>query len=321
MKRKPRRHRDPMRDEYADYYEDEVRLEDRKKKRREKAENSKFQLPPTAIHLMVLASIGILLLGLLWATAGGPVLEKTLQALAAPLGILWLGLFAVTYFCLLNRLGFPALVSFSCWALLTLCGNAIFSGLIIDSLQGRYDDFDVNSLQKMDVVVVLGGGQMTTPVGTSQISDAGDRLILAVQLFRLGKVDRIICTGTSGLPLADGEKTQADAGAEILISLGVPKDKILKIGGRNTIQEMQALDDWISSNEATKLRKGIITSAWHLPRAMRLAESVGIVAEPIPADFSNTQLKSSPDLLIPSSDNLHQVTFCLKEYLAKLVGR
>ena len=164
----------------------------------------------------------------------------------------------------------------------------------------------------MDVVVVLGGGQMTTPVGTSQISDAGDRLILAVQLFRLGKVDRIICTGTSGLPLADGEKTQADAGAEILISLGVPKDKILKIGGRNTIQEMQALDDWISSNEATKLRKGIITSAWHLPRAMRLAESVGIVAEPIPADFSNTQLKSSPDLLIPSSDNLHQVTFCLK---------
>ena len=108
-----------MRDEYSDYYEDEVRLEDRKKKRRERAENSKFHLPPTVIHLMVLASIGVLLLGLLWATAGGPVLEKTLQALAAPLGLLWLGLFAVTYFCLLNRLGFPALVSFCCWAMLT----------------------------------------------------------------------------------------------------------------------------------------------------------------------------------------------------------
>ena len=69
------------------------------------------------------------------------------------------------------------------------------------------------------------------------------------------------------------------------------------------------------------MRVGIVTSAWHLPRAIRLANSVGIKAEPVPADFSNSQFKPGPSLLIPASDHVHQVTQCLKEHMARMFGR
>lgn len=318
MKRRRRRSRNPM-DEYADYYEDDTPQPKRRKKQRDP--ESRLQLPPSLVHLLILAAVGLILLGLVWVTAGGPVLEKTLQALMAPLGLLWFGLFLVTYFCLLRKQGFPAFISFVCWMLLTIGGNGLVSALLVNSLQGQYDEFRIANAPQLDIVAVLGGGLMTTSNGEPQITDAGDRALLAWRLYQAGKVERIICTGTSGLPLAEGELTQADALEKILLSLGVPQDKIIKIGGRNTIQEIQALDKWLTENDAARLQKGIVTSAWHLPRAMRLAETVGISAEPLPADFSDTRIKASPDLLIPASANLHQVTLCIREYLAGLLGR
>ena len=250
MKRRSRRTRDGV-DDYSEYYDEEVQLDGRRTKR-EREPSTKLQLPPWLVHLMILACVGLLLLGLLWATAGGPVLEKTLQALVAPLGLVWLGLFTVTYFCLLNKLGFPAFVSFACWIVLTVSGNAIFSGLMVSSLQGEFEAFNFGELKHLDVAVILGGGMMTTPSGDAQVTDAGDRAIMALRLLREGKADRIICTGTSGLPLADGELTQADSLEKLLLSLGVTQDKIVKIGGRNTIQEMQALDKWLSQKQRSQ---------------------------------------------------------------------
>ena len=317
--RRRRRSRKSM-DDYSDYYEEEVPLQERRKKK-PRDPNAGLSLPPAMVHLMILASVGLVLLGLVWMTAGGPVLEKTLQALVAPAGLVWMGLFTVTYFCLLNRQGFPAFLSFACWMLLTISGNSLIAAWMIGSLQNPYVDFQLESLKPLDVVAVLGGGQTTTPAGEPQISDAGDRALMAWRLLRENKTQRIICAGNSSLPLAEGELAQADALEKILLSLGVSEGKVLKIGGRNTLQEIQALDKWITQNNGGRLRLGIVTSAWHLPRAMRLAKSVGIKAEPIPADFSNTRVGQSPNLLIPSSENLHHTTLAAKEYLAGLFGR
>ncbi len=318
MAKRRRPYRDPMRDEYSEYYEDEVRLEERRKKR---DNTGKFQLPFSFIHLLIIACIGLLLLGLVWATGGGVVLEKTLQALVAPIGMIWIGLFLSTYFCLLYKQAFPAAISFASWILLTVCGNAFVASSMANALQSDYNEFSLAELKPLDVILVLGGGQATTPNGTAQTTWSGDRAVLAARIFKEGKTDRIICGGTSALPLAKGQLKQNDALQQILISLGVPEDKIIKIGGRNTSQEIQAFDKWIASNNAIKLRKGIVTSAWHMQRAQRLAKTVGINAEPLPADFSKSRVGQGPDRLIPSSANLVRTTAFMREYLAGLVGR
>ncbi len=320
MKRRNRRIRDRQKDAYADYYDEEASPNQDRTRPQDRQE--KVSLPAWSLHLVIIGIVVALLLGLIGLTAGRTTLEKTVQALLAPAGLLWMGLFLVTYFSLLNRQGFPAFLSFSCWILLSLSGNAIVASLMMNALQAPYADFDSANLEKLDVVIVLGGGLMTLPNGKPQINDAGDRAMQAYLLFKAGKVDRIICSGLSGLPLFNGQEMDPGVALQtLLISMGVPKEKTTIIGGRNTFEEFQAFDRWINENAAAGSRKGVITSAWHLPRAMRLARSVGIQAEPIPADFAGTRLRQSPGLLIPSSGSMKTVRRCLKEWMAGVVGR
>ena len=321
MAKRNRRLRDRQRDEYADYYDEEA-SPSRPSRAAKKEPQDGITLPAWSLHLLVMGVVATLLLGLIGLTAGRFTLEKTLQALLAPAGLLWVGLFLCTYFCLLNRQGFPAFLSFLCWLLLTVSGNAIVAALMVNALQGQYSDYNPEQLEPLDVAIVLGGGLMTLPDGRPQINDAGDRAMQAFLLFQKGKVDRILCSGTAGLPLFEGKELDpGEALKQLLISMGVPEEKISIIGGRNTFGEMQAWDQWLQENNASAMRKGIVTSAWHMPRALRLASSVGIEAVPIPADFYDTQLQQSPTLIIPSSGNMQKVRSCMKEWLARLVGR
>ncbi len=69
---------------------------------------------------------------------------------------------------------------------------------------------------------------------------------------------------------------------QVLRELGVPAESIRKIGGRNTFEEMRHLRDLLGPEE----RVGLITSGWHMPRAMRLARAAGLHVEPLPAGFA-----------------------------------
>ncbi|MGI9517480.1 MAG: YdcF family protein [Pirellulaceae bacterium] len=311
-----RRRRDP-RDEYADYYDESVR----EPARRKRVPGTRLSLPPAALHLFVLLVVGALLLGFLRLVTDQLMFEKTLQALVAPVGLVWLGLFLIAYFSLLRKQGLVALLAVGCWLLLTLAGNSLVQNWLAASLQKSYMDFDIQQMERYDVVLVLGGGMVTAPSGKAQLGSAGDRARIAAQLLLLDKAERVICSGISGLPLAEDELTQADAMEQWLLSLGIPENRILKIGGHNTFEEIQAFDKWLTQNNGGQLSKGILTSAWHLPRAIRLAEAVGVEAQPVPADFVNTRFHQTPYLLIPGSHNLERVTAFAKEYLASIFGR
>ena len=74
-------------------------------------------------------------------------------------------------------------------------------------------------------------------------------------------------------------------------------------------------------------RVGILTSAWHLPRAMRLAESAGVQAVPVPSNFigrgvvRNTPVGAIIRDCVPHHDALMINARAMKEYLATIVRR
>ncbi len=146
--------------------------------------------------------------------------------------------------------------------------------------------------------------------------------MLAARLYHAGKVGRIIVSGsqfmrTNAIDLDPGQESKL-----LLVQVGVPEERISLIEGLNTSQEMQSLRKWLDGNasgEPTSL--GIITSAWHLPRAMRLATANQIEATPLPANFHTTPLIPSPHLVIPSGENLYWTQVALHEYLGQLLGR
>ena len=68
-------------------------------------------------------------------------------------------------------------------------------------------------------------------------------------------------------------------------------------------------------------RIGLVSSAWHPPRAQRLLGDVGETVVPIPSDFRSGFWIPSPDMLVPQAGHLETTQLIVKEILAGWVGR
>ncbi len=302
--------------EYSDYYEEGDRID------RAEGPRRKIQVKMLP-HLIVLALLTAIFLAVIWGVAGRVMFEKTMQALVTPVGLSWLGLFAIFYFSALNRVRDPAVISLVCWILLTIGGNSFIVSKLIGTLESPYQNSsEFAEVPQLDVALVLGGGISTNQHGAVQLGNNGDRILQAARLYKLGKVKTIVCGGTHGLPPSGNEFTQAEGAVKLLVSLGVPESDLHQIDGANTLQEVQALDRWLAGKpERTQLKIGILTSAWHMKRATRLANSVGIDATPVPVDFRSLPFKREPGLIVPSAANLRLSHLAIKEYLAGMLGR
>lgn len=284
---------------------------------RERTTTDRLRVLP---HLLLMLFVGALFVGAVGVLGGKTMFEKTLTALAQPCGILWLALIMLTYFCLLLRQTWPALIGMLCFFLLTIGGNSFAANWLVLQRETPFLDVDPMKLDPYDTVFVLGGGTGTRNNGTAQLTRSGDRVATAARLFHAGKIKNIICTGTQSFRSTEKDLHPREEAAIILEDLQVPAENIGQIKGVNTFEEMQNIRKWLEGNPNPG-RVGILTSAWHLKRAMRLAESAGVIADPIPANFLTTPFSPSPNLLIPSAANLELTTAMVKEYLAGLVNR
>ena len=131
---------------------------------------------------------------------------------------------------------------------------------------------------------------------------------------------QIICTGIQVYRSDPADLDPREESKNCLVALGVPEKDISTLSGANTYQEMQHLKEWIDGQDSTH-RLGILTSAWHLPRAMRLAEARGIKAIAVPSDFRSQFLSPSVRMVVPTADSLLVSTATVKEYLAGWVKR
>lgn len=255
-----------------------------------------------------------------YAAWGTTILEKSLTALAMPVGFIWLILLVWVYCACCLRQRVTVIVAALCLAIVWCFGNFIVANALVKSLERPFFGFDPAALEPLDAIVVLGGGTTTNPNAQAQLARSGERIAVAAKLFVAGKSERIICTGTQRYISSQDDLDTAEESQALLRGLAIPTESIETIPGENTYQEMQNLKIWLAEHpDAQKI--GIITSAWHLGRAMRLADATGIEATPIPADFLSRYGSVSPDWIIPSSENLERSALALKEYLAALVGR
>ena len=248
------------------------------------------------------------------------MLEKMMTELAMPVGLVWLVLMVMIYFCLLLRQAWPALVGFACWLILTLTGNGFISNWLISTLEKPYQNINVYEMEALDSIVVLGGGTNSRLGGGTQLGISGDRVATAARLFHADKVKNIICTGSDSFRSSEKDLNPREEAAEILVELKVPSANVVQLPGKNTSEEMQNLKIWLEANPQHG-QIGILTSAWHLTRALRLAESNGLELVPVPADFLTMPFGPSPNLVVPSSDCMDVSKRAIKEYLARVVGR
>lgn len=276
--------------------------------------------------LCTVFGVGLVVLGV---TQDRNVVEKVGTALAMPSGLLWILLLALTIQLWMqkkqNYAGQPGrITAAACFVLFTIAGNGFIANRLAAALEADYLAIDPMKEAPMDVVIVLGGGGGLGANGRQQGNSSGDRLILAAQLYHQKIAEKFICTGQRIESMNATGVDPAESSRDILLKLGVPDSAIELAGGRNTSEEMQGLSERFQNS---KSRIGLLTSAWHLPRAMRLANRNGLQPLPLPADFHTApgvggfttgQIVES---MIPNGSALGGTWSIAKEYLGMLVGR
>ena len=273
------------------------------------------------IHLIGFGLIVGVLLGLLGLTCGQVAFEKTLTTLAAPVGLVWLLLIFGAYFSLHFKQGWPALLMIGCWLILTIFGNSFVSNHLLLNLEAPFLKNTIDDIEKVDVAFLLGGGTKTNPQGQAQGNFSADRILTAAKLYHAGKVELIVCTGKQSFRTLEEDMDPNEEAAQLLMGLNIPESAIARIQGHDTSEEMEIAATFLEQQNLTDAKVGIITSAWHLQRANRLAMDNGLTPELIPSDFKSGPFVISPNIFVPSANSLKSSAICVKEHLARLMGR
>jgi len=270
---------------------------------------------PLVVFLLLFCVIA----GAIFLTSEKIVLQKFLLALVKPMGLCWVALITLTYLLITNGQRFLGFFAMSITLFFSLAGNGAMVNSLASVLERPYLDFQVTSAPRYDCLVLLGGGTSFKQNQQSQLGSSGDRVMVAAAMYHQGKVEKILCTGTVIKQFAvEGVPSGGEQARELLIRVGVPEEKIELISGRNTREEMRSLSKRFSDSDD---RVGLISSAWHLPRVMRLAVKNGVRAEPVPSDFMTGFGKFTILSLIPSSGAMQDNTKLLKELLAEKMGQ
>lgn len=290
----------------------------------------------------LLASGGLLVSGplaLAWLLGGRNLTEKVLVEILSPVGIVWVLLGIQLVWSLRQGHFRMALLSLTTWGMITVFGNWWVANLLVSRLESDYQHLDPLSSSfssfssfsaspappappaVLDRLVVLGGGTMSRRSGQPQLSPAGDRIALAAQLYHAGKVRTIVCTGSNLFPVSKNSLHCRQEARQLLIRLGVPEEAIELVAGINTSQEIANLAVHLRQQGGMSERNGLLTSAWHLPRAMQLSEKQQLAMIPIPADFRSEAFRLHPNLLVPGGFELNTSRSVIKEYLARWLGR
>ena len=248
-------------------------------------------------------------------------LSKLLPSLVYPLGLASLLILGSIF--LSRRARLQRILLAVALALLWIGGNRWVAHGLARSLEWRYAAPD--PVPQAEAIVVLGGGTdpAEAPRRMIEVNSAGDRLIYAYRLYREGKASIILVSGGL-LDWDQRSTTPAEDMAELLVWLGVPEHAILQ-----QAESANTYEDAIYCAQILKA-KGInrillVTSAWHMPRALRLFEAQSLEVIPLPSDYNVTQqgwdqmLAGDPRTILldlfPSAGNLSLTTRMLKEYL------
>jgi len=228
---------------------------------------------------------------------------------------------------LIKRIAVARVLLIAAFVILWLGGNSRVAMGLARSLEWRY--LPPEQIPEAKVIVLLGGGTQpaVAPRQMVEVNGAGDRVLYAAWLFNQGKADHILLSG-GVLDWSTGASTPAEDMASILQLLDIPAEALwIENQSRNTYEN--AVYSARMLNEKGIDHILLVTSASHMPRAVKLFEGQGLLVTPLPADFtvtlegwqgmSGASLRAQILNLLPSVDNLALTTKVLKEYFGMLV--
>ena len=175
--------------------------------------------------------------------------------------------------------------------------------------------------QNYDYGVVLGGfSGYDKKKNRVEFNDCGDRLFYAIQLFHSGKIKNILISGGNGQLFNNGHM-ESEWSKDFLIKCGIPKKNILiENKSRNTWENALYTSKFFKNKKNKKIL--LITSSWHMKRAMFCFDKNNIKADSFSTDYTKSDIKINLEYLImPNSTSLVRWETLIKEMIGNIVYR
>ncbi len=241
-------------------------------------------------------------------------------------------LIAPSHLCLLMLAGGVVLLVHGRWPgsarwllMLSLTGFVVigFSPIgnaLMLPLEERFARPDRLSEGGINGIIMLGGfedGEVSHARGDLALVDAAERLSVTVRLARQLPTAKVVFTGGAAALLLPGHSAHTAVGA-YLRDVGVAPGRIVLEGmARNTWENAVFIKRLLQPKAGERYL--LVTSAWHMPRAMGAFRQSGFDVTAYPVDY---RTRGAADLTRPFSflaNGLRRVDKAVKEWIGLVV--
>ncbi len=239
----------------------------------------------------------------------GFYLKKFVTFFVEPFGLV-LTFFAVgLYFLLADKRSYAKLFLSISFAFLLLFSYEPFSNLLVKNLEESYPKYVYK--EDFKYIHVLGSGHNTNesqPLSSNIGSSGIKRVLEGVIIHKQTPGSKLVFTGYEG----NTDVPNAVMNAKLAASLGVEeKNMIINPNPKDTKEEALFLRTILADEKFV-----LVTSATHMPRSVKLFESLGLNPVAAPTDFRKKE--HTGYLKAPNIGSLHNSKIAIHEYLGIL---
>ncbi|WBL41459.1 YdcF family protein [Algoriphagus halophytocola] len=217
----------------------------------------------------------------------------------------------------------------SLWAgiiLLWFFSNQFIANQAMLAWEPDFKEF--SEIKNHEIGIVLTGvtNLSKTAYDRTFFNKGADRITHALQLYRMGKIKKILITGGQGLNPVNPQ-SEAELLQRFLLMAGLPaEDIMIEDQSKNTAQNAAFTKEFFAKKGIdTNQEFLLITSAFHMYRAKGCFDKVGLKTQTFPTDYySHDTTYDLPSLLYPNPTSIENWHKLFKEWIGiivyKLVG-
>jgi len=180
--------------------------------------------------------------------------------------------------------------------------------------------------EQVDGIIVIGGDEQTEITearGVPVALDSMRRYEMTLDMARRYPDAKLVFSGGSPYVYPHGETLDPEIAREIMNDIGVPTDKmIFEKTSRNTYENALFSADIVRPEPSQKWL--LVTSAWHMPRAMGCFRKAGWNVYPAPTGYFTTG-RYTLHTHFNFADQVRELTLAAHEYVGlaaySLMGR
>jgi uncharacterized SAM-binding protein YcdF (DUF218 family) len=197
-------------------------------------------------------------------------------------------------------------------------GLSPLGNVLMLPLEQRFERADLTT-RPVTGIVILGGGE-DAPIAFKRnahaLNEAGERISEAVALSVALPNIKIVFSGGSGFLFPSGP-SEGQAVAKMLRSMGIADHRLtIEDQSRDTYENATLTRDLIKPRADERWL--LVTSAWHMPRAMGTFRKAGFAVEPWPVDYRTGGWSDALSYFASPPEGLRRIDVAAREYVGLL---